>query len=173
MNPIKATEITVGRNTEYSDYFLGCCLGSFRYHVWVTAADRRVRGQLFKNPPLSVDRCSPDYFHTRKLSIDVPTNAELIAHIFRYAVEHDLFAQADAKLIQEAEAHKAEIAKQIRLNTIRDAAPEMFEALEAIDTFWADGVCDAAIHPGAYLTAKDEPIRDVIRAAIRKARGTP
>jgi hypothetical protein len=42
---------------------------------------------------------------------------------------------------------------------------EAINALETISAFWGDGVCDAPIWPGAYLTEGDEPIRDVVRRA--------
>ena len=51
------------------------------------------------------------------------------------------------------------------------AAPEMFKLLEAIDNFWGQGICEAPIHPGAYITDQDVPICELIHAAIRKARG--
>lgn len=37
---------------------------------------------------------------------------------------------------------------------------------EAMAAFWGDGVCDAAIHPGAYITEEDVPIRDLVRIAV-------
>jgi hypothetical protein len=37
---------------------------------------------------------------------------------------------------------------------------------EAIAEFWGDGICDAPIWPGAYLTEQDVPIRDLVRAAV-------
>ena len=37
---------------------------------------------------------------------------------------------------------------------------------EAIAAFWGDGICDAAVYPGAYLTGEDTPIRDLVRAAV-------
>jgi hypothetical protein len=41
------------------------------------------------------------------------------------------------------------------------------ELLRAIDAFWGDGVCEAAIHPGAYITELDVPIKDLIHAAVQ------
>jgi hypothetical protein len=46
----------------------------------------------------------------------------------------------------------------------------MLEALASLDDFWGDEICEAPIHPGAYILG-DEPIRNVIRRAVRKARG--
>lgn len=43
---------------------------------------------------------------------------------------------------------------------------ECVRLCEALAAFWGDGVCDAPIHPGAYLTEEDTPIRDLIRAAV-------
>jgi hypothetical protein len=44
-----------------------------------------------------------------------------------------------------------------------DACVRVCELLAA---FWGDGVCDAPIHPGAYLTEEDVPICDLVRAAV-------
>jgi hypothetical protein len=43
---------------------------------------------------------------------------------------------------------------------------ECVRLCEAIAAFWGDGVCDAPIWPGAYLTEEDTPIRDLIRSAV-------
>ena len=43
---------------------------------------------------------------------------------------------------------------------------ECVRLCEALAAFWGDGVCDAPIHPGAYLTEEDIPIRDLVRAAV-------
>ncbi len=43
---------------------------------------------------------------------------------------------------------------------------ECVRLCEAIAAFWGDAVCDAPIHPGAYLTEQDIPIRDLVRAAV-------
>jgi len=45
-------------------------------------------------------------------------------------------------------------------------AAECIRLCEALAAFWGDGVCDAPIWPGAYLTEEDTPIRDLIRAAV-------
>lgn len=51
------------------------------------------------------------------------------------------------------------------------SAQELLQLLSAIDAFWGDSVCDAAIHPGAYITDQDIPIRDLIHVAVCKAKG--
>jgi hypothetical protein len=43
---------------------------------------------------------------------------------------------------------------------------ECVRLCEAMAAFWGDGVCDAPIWPGAYLTEQDIPIRELIRAAV-------
>lgn len=45
-------------------------------------------------------------------------------------------------------------------------ADECIRLCEAMAAFWGDDVCDAAIHPGAYLTEEDTPFRDLVRAAV-------
>lgn len=51
------------------------------------------------------------------------------------------------------------------------AAPELFRVLEAIDRFWGDGICDAAVYPGAYLTEEDIEIRTLVHLAVNLAKG--
>ena len=44
---------------------------------------------------------------------------------------------------------------------------ECVRLCEAIADFWGDeDQCDAPIYPGAYLTDEDQPIKDMIRAAV-------
>jgi hypothetical protein len=45
-------------------------------------------------------------------------------------------------------------------------ADECVRLCEAISAFWDEQVCDAPIHPGAYITEQDVPIRDLVRAAV-------
>lgn len=52
----------------------------------------------------------------------------------------------------------------------RTAKPDPAECVrlcEAISAFWGDELqCEAPIHPGAYITDQDIPIRDLVRAAL-------
>ena len=43
---------------------------------------------------------------------------------------------------------------------------ECVRLCEAMAAFWGDGICDAPIWPGAYLTEEDTPIRELVRAAV-------
>jgi hypothetical protein len=50
--------------------------------------------------------------------------------------------------------------------TYKVNADECVRLCEAMAAFWGDGVCEAPIYPGAYLTEQDVPIKDLIRAAV-------
>jgi hypothetical protein len=51
------------------------------------------------------------------------------------------------------------------------ALPELLEVATVADAFWGDGICEAPIWPGAYLTAEDDPFAAVVRRAVKKATG--
>jgi hypothetical protein len=109
---------------------IGCTVGDYRYHIWVNPrtlelASHRV---LYKNP---VKRSLTDRA-TRKLSVAVGRNADLVAAMQKAVRDRNLVAAAIARLESEHEQRLKDNEEHARLTRIRDAGVPLYEALKGL-----------------------------------------
>jgi hypothetical protein len=156
-------------NTDFTAYLdsLGNCAiecrneeQRCRYHIWIDAATLELHkpATLYKNP-LALRRFDPGYFSTRKLSPTAAKNASIVRDLLYHAPELIKAARERAQLA--ARQQQQEEADRQALGRIRDAAPDLFAALQrALINLELDGPSAAA----AILNVDG-------RAAIAKAQG--
>jgi hypothetical protein len=158
------SNIQVRRNTQYSDYALSCEFDGARYHIWYDGETRVKLPILYKNPPLGIDRKSPEHFSTRHLSIDSAFGSKLVAEMLAYATAHSLFDKADEQIQEDARQELKRAKENKRKKLIEQAALELYEALEMAEGF-ISGFEDDEVQEGI-----NEKLA-TIRAALDKARG--
>ena len=114
---VTVTNVEVGSLGEYSDRAAarGTCDG-LRYHIWFNVKTGFREPTLYQNPPLDVDRDSPDHFRTRHLTVTSKRSAAIIEAIFAAVEAEGLVAKAvaafEAGLAEEERARQAEIKKR-------------------------------------------------------------
>lgn len=109
---------------------IGCTVGDYRYHIWVNPRTLELGSYrvLYKNP---IKRSLTERA-TRKLSVAVGQNADLVAAMQQAVRDRNLVAAAIARLENEHEQRHKDNAELARLTRIRDAGVPLYEALKSL-----------------------------------------
>ncbi len=126
MSKIKVEDIRIG-NEMGGNVALGCAVGADRFHFWIHPRTGKIEGGIvYKNSV--ADAGQKGYYNTRTLSAEKGVGREIVGLLMPHL-------RAALKTFRSEEAQKAiaeaEKARQARaVQRIRDAAPEILQALE-------------------------------------------
>lgn len=107
-----------------------------RYHVWITTEEplRRQDGWLYCNPPEGVDFRQPGYFNTRQYPLNSRYTGmdAIVDKMMEVANREGLLGKARAAYAAKRAAEAEDLRARARDLRIREAAPAMFAALNAL-----------------------------------------
>lgn len=120
-------------------YSVSCEYGDARYHIWINSRTGKIESALgrgpapclYKRPLAGITPHAPGYYNTRQLRADSQFGAQLIGEMLAFAKANDLVTKAQDKLKAKEEADKEASRLWRRNNQIKEAAPELFDALKA------------------------------------------
>jgi len=103
-----------------------------KFHVWFDIDTLKLDDDavIYKNPLENTDRRGPDFFDTRKLSLDIPKNAETVRQVFEVIKRDGLIAKAVA-FEKERERQRLAANKELkRQEKIKEAGPKLLKVLK-------------------------------------------
>ncbi len=130
MAKLKVEKIAVDARGMAPGYVgLGCVVGADRFHVWIHEKTGKLEDPIVYKNSVAQHR-TEGYYDTRKLSSERGQGREVLEAMlpaFRSALKK-FHAEEVEQELREKEAFRA----MARDKRIRDAAPELLEALEAL-----------------------------------------
>lgn len=120
-----------------------------RFHVWFDVATKEIHREygtgkliIYKNPPLRIERNSPEHFNTRYLDGDKPCNAALLRQVFDVIERNSLIAKGIAVAEEKQRQRDAENLEVARQNRMMEAGPRLYALVKRWrDNEGKDGCC--------------------------------
>jgi hypothetical protein len=138
---------------------VGWVIDGLRYHVWMNVKTKQIDsdrhfdgGTIYKNPPLDVERNTPGHFNTRYLA--AKKNAATLAYVLAVVERDGLIQQAIDEYNAEEAKKLAEYAAAAKIERIKEAGPELLEALRKIAGLMESGML--VNHPQLCAERRDE-----------------
>ncbi len=136
MAKLKVEKIAVDARGMAPGYVgLGCVVGADRFHVWIHEETGKLEEPIVYKNSVAAHR-EPGYYDTRKLSSEKGSGREVLEAMlpaFKASLAK-FHAQEAEDVLREKEAFRA----MAREKRIRDAAPELLEALDEAANECAD-----------------------------------
>ncbi len=132
------TDVHVSNYTKFAGHgraAIGWNADGARFHVWVDIhKDEKLKltSDIYKNPPLYVDRKDAGHFDTSKLNANIAKNAAIIKQAFDVVKRDGLIGKEIAVEQEKENARLAEIAEDTRIHRIKEAGPDLLEALQGL-----------------------------------------
>jgi hypothetical protein len=129
---------------QHFGWCVSCHFEGARYHIWLDGETLAIKSNNINKPPTLyknalVKRNEPGFFECRRLDATNATNKPLVDAMLD-VFHGGLKEQAELHAHQIEQNRLAVAADEARISRIKEAGPQLFEALREICEFWAYGL---------------------------------